>query len=924
MPRWLTLLTFWLPTLVGTAVFAGVTTPPGKATPALQTKMDREVVREGEVEGVQAYRLKNGLRVLLIPEPSASSITIEVAYSVGSRHEGYGEAGMAHLLEHLLFKGTARFPHPDEEIDRRGGEWNAETEVDQTRYYQTQLPSDDNLRVALSIEADRMTQVRIRPSDLAKEFQVVRNELELADSEPRDILLRRIHHAAFAVHSYGRDPIGTRSDIERVSVARLQAFYARYYRPDNAHLVIAGPIAVDKTLTLVRDLFGPIRPVGPPPERTYTEEPAQDGERQVTVRRVGKLPLIGMYFHSASVADPDQPALLALADILARPGSGRLYKALVDTGLAVSVAADSELRAEPGGLLLWAELLRGGDLQKVQQTMTTIVEDVVQKGITADELTRFQVRALAQHQRLARSPAELAHTLGIFATLGDFRLLFLLRDRTQKLDVATVQQAARRYFLRQNRTVAHFVPEELPPLKHARPTVDVTTALSGFQAGGAIQPGEPFVQKPATIAQRVITRQLPSGMKLVFVPKRTRGQHVELSLSLSVGNPDDLKGREAALSLLGPLLLRGSKLHDYQQLLDELDLHKATLLLANEAGLPGLTSQQIELSASTVRSELPALLSLLHEVVTAPGLRPEQFERVRQQALAQSEDLTHNPMAQALTKLLRQAAPYPPTDPRYIPTTSEQLARLTAAKLDDVRFLASELLGGQNAQLVVIGDIDPEAVLAQVQTLFGRFVARRPYVRLPRPHQKVAASDLMVQLPDRDSSAVAMLLPFQLTDASPDYPALLLWQQIFGAATTSRLNQRLREKDGLSYEVRSSLRIPTQDDGASLAALATCAPQNSKAALSAMNEELLQLVEKGPSEAELAQAKQAYDKQLEAMLADDDDLALLLAHLSRVSRDIGYIDELRNQVHRVELPQLLSAAKRYLESAPRLRALTHE
>ncbi len=336
MQRWLTLLLF----LVHMASPAWAKVPQG-------------VISEGDVEGVQAYRLANGLRVLLVPEPSASSLTVEVAYSVGSRHEGYGEAGMAHLLEHLMFKGTVRFPKPDEEIDRRGGGWNAETEVDQTRYYQTHLPSEENLRIALSIEADRMTQVRFRQADLSREFQVVRNELELADSDPRDILMRRVHHAAFSVHSYGRDPIGTRSDIERVSIARLQAFYARYYRPDNAHLVIGGPIATESTLRMVVELFGKIRPTAPPPERTYTEEPAQDGERYVTVRRVGKLPLVELYYHTAAAADPDQAALAALADILVRPGSGRLYKALVETGLAVNVSADSELRSEPGGLWYW-------------------------------------------------------------------------------------------------------------------------------------------------------------------------------------------------------------------------------------------------------------------------------------------------------------------------------------------------------------------------------------------------------------------------------------------------------------------------------------------------------------------------------------------------------------------------------------------
>jgi zinc protease len=281
-------------------------------------------------------------------------------------------------------------------------------------------------------------------------------------------------------------------------------------------------------------------------------------------------------------------------------------------------------------------------------------------------------------------------------------------------------------------------------------------------------------------------------------------------------------------------------------------------------------------------------------------------------------------MAQAMIKLLRHTAPWPTSDPRYVPTTSEQLARLQAVRLDDLRFLTSELLGADSAQLVLVGDFDPEAVQQQVSKLFASFVAKRPFARLPRPHQTVTSSELAVQLPDRDSAVVAMLLPFPLKDNDPDYPALLLWQQIFGASTTSRLNQRLRERDGLSYEVRSALRVPALDDNANLAALATSAPPNGRAALLAMNEELQLLLQKGPTAEELAQAQIAYDRQLEAMIADDDDLALLLAQLAKVGRDIRYIDELRAQVKRVSLPQLLSAAQKHLQNAPRVRAITHE
>jgi zinc protease len=642
------------------------------------------------------------------------------------------------------------------------------------------------------------------------------------------------------------------------------------------------------------------------------------------VRRVGKLPLVGLYYHTAAVADPDQAALLALSDILTRPGTGRLYKALVEPGLAVQVSSESEQRSEPGGLLVLTELRSGGDPAKVTQVMTQLIEELAQKGISPEELRRFQARALVNHERLLRSPGDLAHTLGIFATLGDYRLVFLQRDRIQKLTIDEVQQAAQRYLSRQNRTVGQFIPADQPPPKHARTPVEVSSLFQHFHGGPQVQPGEPFAQTPSVIAQRVITRKLATGMQLIMVPKKTRGQHVELALHLLMGSVETLRGKEAAIGLLAPLLLRGSKQHDHQQLLDELDRHKAELLASSESTLPGLVSPHLDMAGSTVRDELPALLGLLHEVLTSPGLAPAEFERIRQQALASCEDQTHNPMTQALIKLLRYSTPWPSSDPRYLPTTNEQIARLMAVKLDDLRTVANELLGGEHATLVLVGDFDPEAVSQQVTKLFSGFVAKRPFERMPRPFQAVSPSSLTVQLPDRDSSAVAALLPFALKDSDPDYPALLLWQQIFGGTTTARLNQRLRERDGLSYEVRSSIRIPTEDDSSYLAALATSAPQNGKAALTAIAQEIKLLLDKGPTQEELLQSQQGYDRQFDAMITDDDDLAMLLARLSVVGRDIRYLDELRAKVRKVTLPELLAAAQRHLRTAPLVSALTHE
>ena len=281
------------------------------------------------VEGITEYRLANGLTVLLFPDGSKPTITVNITYLVGSRHEGYGESGMAHLLEHMVFKGTPRHPNIPQELTARGARPNGTTWYDRTNYFETFAATDDNLRWALYLEADRMINSFIKEEDLKSEFSVVRNEFESGENNPSRVLLQRVMSTAYLWHNYGKTTIGSREDIERVPVANLRAFYRNYYQPDNAVLTVTGKIDEAKTLAWVNEFFGPI----PRPQRilqpTYTVEPTQDGERHAVLRRVGDLQVTAAGYHIPAGAHPDFVAVEVLAEVLTNEPSGRLYKALV-------------------------------------------------------------------------------------------------------------------------------------------------------------------------------------------------------------------------------------------------------------------------------------------------------------------------------------------------------------------------------------------------------------------------------------------------------------------------------------------------------------------------------------------------------------------------------------------------------------------
>src|SRR5438552_3223172 len=353
------------------------------------------------VEGITEYQLDNGLRVLVFPDSSQSKVTVNMTVLVGSRQEGYGETGMAHLLEHMVFKGTPRHPHVPKELQEHGAQFNGSTSSDRVNYFETLVATDENLEFAISLEADRLVNSYIKREDLESEMTVVRNEFERGENSPGSVLGKRIAAAAYEWHNYGKSTIGNRSDIERVPVENLRAFYKKFYQPDNIVLVVAGRFEEAKALDLVQKYFGAI----PRPERkldnTYTEEPPQDGERMVTLRRVGDVAAVGAAYHIPAGPHEDSASLQVLANILSTQPSGRLYKALVETKKAASASAFARGEHDPGLLMIEAEVREANGVDEVRDIILSTVEEIGSKGVTTEEVNRARQQILKARERAA-------------------------------------------------------------------------------------------------------------------------------------------------------------------------------------------------------------------------------------------------------------------------------------------------------------------------------------------------------------------------------------------------------------------------------------------------------------------------------------------------------------------------------------------
>ncbi len=861
-------------------------------------------VKVTAVEGVTEFRLANGLRLLLIPDPSIDTLTVNVTYLVGSRNENYGEAGMAHLLEHLLFRGTPRFPNIKGEFQQRGARWNGSTSLDRTNYFETFQANEKNLDWALDLEADRMVHSFIARKDLDAEMTVVRNEFESGENSPSSVLRQRVTATAYLWHNYGRAIIGARSDIENVPIELLQAFYRRYYQPDNAVVLISGKFDEARTLTLVRKHFGVI----PKPARalrsTYTVEPTQDGEREVTLRRVGEVQLVSALYHVPPGTHPDYAAVDVLVALIDHVPSGRLHKALVETGLASSVFGNENQQREAGFAYFGASVKQDASLDAARRALLATLEGFAQQPVTEDEVDRARTRLLNEIELALANASEIPNVLSEYVAVGDWRVLFWYRDRLKQVTAADVQRIALRYLKASNRTLGIFIPTREPDRAEIPPVPDVAAMLRDYRGSGTVAQGEVFNPTPANVEARTLRKTLPGGMKLALLPKKTRGGIVVAQLSLRWGNEASKMNRSTACGVAGSMLLRGTKKKTREQLRDEFDRLKAQVGIGGEGG-----------SIETVRENLPAVLKLVAEVLREPSFPQSEFEQLRRSTLTGIDAQKSDPGALAGIALTRHLNPYLPEHWFYNATLEERAARLQSLTLDEVRKCHTDFIGASDAGLAVVGDFDPDEITRLANELFGDWKSPRPYARIRMHYADVPPINLSIETPDKANAVYRASMVLKLRDDSPDFPALVLGNYLFGGSADSRLWRRIREKEGLSYSVGSFLSADSFDERGSFGVYAIYAPQNRARVEALAAEELRNVLTEGFGAEEVEAAKKGLLQAHQVARTQDGNLAGRLDSYLVLGRTFAWDEEVERRLAALTPKQVLEAMRRHIDPA---------
>lgn len=856
------------------------------------------------IEGVTEYQLDNGLRVLLMQDASKPLITANLVYLVGSKHEGAGEGGMAHLLEHMIFKGTPTTADPKAEFTKRGMRWNGTTSLDRTNYFATFSADGDNLDWYLGWLADAMVNSFIARRDLDSEMTVVRNEFERGEANPGYVLSRQMMASAYRWHPYGKPTIGSLSDIENVSIDSLQRFYKMHYEPDNAVLVVAGEFDVDLALARIAATFGKISKPSRKLPPIYTQEPVQEGERAVTLQRIGGVPIVSTLYHTVAGGGRDAVTQAVLQFILSDQPNGRLHKALVETGLASSTYASASETQDPGTLSFTLVLADKADPVKAQTTLLETIENM--PPATEEEVNRAKIAILNATNRQMLDANQFARGLTDDIATGDWRLAFAQRDWIKDVTVADVNRLARAYLIASNRTIGRYLPTDAPLRAPVTTRADTDKLLAGYQGQTAIAAVESFAMTNLEIDARTVKMMLPGGMKIATLTRPSKGDRVTGIMNAHWGSLESLRGKRLDAMLLDAMMMKGTTTLSRQVLQDKLNQLDATLHVA-----AGATGASVDFSVP--KANLPQLVDLIRDILRKPGFPQVEFEQAQRAAISAIHAALNDPNTLASVALQRRLTRYPDDDPRAVWTLAQREAANKAATLAALQAFYQSNAGGSNSELAIVGPVDAAQVAELFKSAFGDWRSGIPYQRIAHESQDNGAIRNLINTPDKANAVYVASQPLQMDDDDPDMPALYVALELLGGRSDSRLWKRLREKDGLTYSVHSYLSTNVLDKNGAIGINGSYAPKSRDKFEIAVREELERALKDGFSVEEVAAAKGTILKTRRQNLNSEHTVGSILAHNLYWDRSLKLREQRDQRFAQLSVDEVNAALRKYLK-----------
>ena len=909
--------------------------PPSAAAKSRAATMARGTALPAGIEQLEThgtiteYRLRsNGMNILLSPNHTAPVITFEVVYHVGSRNEAPGNTGSAHLLEHLLFnKSTQNFgkanglPTFQEVLSEAGADFgssNMTTWFDRMTGYST-LPSD-RVELAMKIEADRLGRALLLDSERQPEMSVVRNEYEIGENDPSEALDKAVIGAAIVAHPYHWSTIGYRSDIEGVTTAKLREHYEQFFHPDNATAILVGDFNTNEALTMFAREFGAFPHSQSPIPQVITQEPPQEGERRVIVRRPGQVGLVEVAYLRPGSLDPDFIVLDVLQAIVGFGVNSRLHQALVEKQLASNVSAASFTLRDPYPFTVEATVAPGVGHQRVEDVIKDVLTKVGSGGVTDTEVRRAVSQIEVSVIRGRDGTYEFASSLGEAVASANWKWFVGYVDAIHQVSAADVQRVAAKYFVPDHATVGWFVPqtaEESASAADTKPSSASTVAVKPAATPAAAPAGKPRVPatrkatarlaapRPLTgptFAQRTTHRVLPNGI-IIDVIENHALPTVAIQGLVRAGRMDASAGKPAIPGLTATMLNRGTRTADKRAIATRLDGVGARLSIDNGPNHATLTG-------AGMSRDLGLLLETLADELTNPAFPDSELAKAKLEMRAGVLRAYDNTQQRAIDRATQIA--FPQGHPYRAATKEEMLANIEGASLADLRTFHHDRYVGAGMVIAIVGDVNPAETIAKVEQLLGG-LPQGEAPSYPAERTPLAAPQReLITMKGKANLDLTYSHASRIRRTDPDFDAALIANAVLGqSALTARLGKRIRDTEGLSYTMWSRYQLTDELDGLWVTDI-KLAPQNLAKAMKSAREVMDEYAANGPTAEEIEAQKSFFAGNYQVQLATNAGIANALLTAEKFGFGPAYLDAYPQRMRSVTREQVLQAMRAHL------------
>jgi zinc protease len=876
---------------------------------------------------VTETHLANGLTILSKEVHAAPVVYFSVWYKVGSRNEISGQTGLSHILEHMMFKGTKDLPPGaiDHLFLTNGGEINASTAEDRTEYHE--LLAADRLELAIRVEADRMENSAFDPTELQHEMTVVRSELEGDSNDPGfQLSAFAFLPTAFSAHPYHWPTIGWTSDVEAVADRRdvIYQYYKDHYMPNNAVVVMVGDFDTKKAVAMCQQYFG-VYPAGTLTEHHITPEPPQRGERRIVLQRPGTTGQVLIGFHEPGTGTKEHYVLDVISQILSGGRSARLYQDLVEPGTVESADAGDADHTDPYLMEFDATPRSGVTNAAAEKALEDEITKLQTTPVTPDELKRAFNQIDASFTFQNDSVSDQAEELGQYAVINPngqgFHYLDSYLTQIHQVTADDILRVAKELFTPENRTVASFEPQPLPPGEAPPPP-------PGEKNFGAMPPITDPKQKavlaaldkkynaatlkPVDAKRPAPTRTiLPNGMTVII--EENHSNHTValtgLTLAGSIFDPD---GKWGVADLTADMLGRGTTTKSALQL--------ALTLEAVGAGV-GVSAddEAANFTGACLTKDFGLTLNTLADELQHPSFPADQLEKLRGETLSGIEEARQDTGgtggAGTQATIAFTDALYPKGHPYWSPSLDQSEAAIKAITADDLKSFYGKYYRPDTSILVVVGDVNTQDALAAITSAFGGWqkpTTPAPVLDIPDvPLPAKAPPTQVIALPGASQTSILWGYPGQLKRSAPDFYAATIMNYILGGDTFgSRLGKTIRDQSGLAYTVGSS--FDSSHGAGPFEVFLGTNPNNAQRAIYELKQITEQMRQTGVTPDEVQQAKAYLTGSYPLRLETDAGVAGQLLASEAYGLGLDYIQKRADLYDFVTVDQVNAAVQKYL------------